>query len=88
MQRQKSKPIFIAETYSNGDTPKQLLARSRHLLYKSSDRWTENQQLRADILFRLYPAIARAYHLANGLRHIYNLKIKRGGYYDQTGLLV
>lgn len=72
------KQTYVAETYSNGDTPKQLLARSRHLLYKSSDRWTENQQQRAEILFRLYPDIAKAYHLANGLRHIYNLKIKKG----------
>lgn len=68
---------YIAETYTNGDTPKQLLARSRYLLYKSSDRWTESQQQRADILFRLYPDIAKAYRLANGLRLIYNLKAKK-----------
>ncbi len=68
---------YIAETYSNGDTPKQLLARSRYLLYKSSHRWTERQQHRANILFRHYPDIAKAYQLTNNLRSVYNLKLNK-----------
>ena len=35
---------YTPELLSNGDTLKQLLARSRYLLYKSSSKWTENQQ--------------------------------------------
>jgi transposase len=30
----------------NGDTVKQLLARSRYLLYKSREKWTNNQEER------------------------------------------
>ncbi|MEG1665415.1 hypothetical protein [Chryseobacterium sp.] len=30
------------EIFENGDTRKQLLARSRYLLYKSQEKWTEN----------------------------------------------
>jgi transposase len=38
----------------NGDTVKQLLARSRYLLYKSRQKWTNNQEERAKLLFELY----------------------------------
>lgn len=43
----------------NGDTIKQLLAPSRHLLYKSQKNWTLDQKKRADILFYLYLEILR-----------------------------
>lgn len=44
-------PIVLA----NGDTHKQLLARSRYLLFKSADKWTESQRQRAEVLFETYP---------------------------------
>lgn len=47
----------------NGDTLKQLLARSRYLLYKSEHKWTKNQKERAQILFDKYPDILKAYSL-------------------------
>lgn len=65
------------EIYSNGDSKKQLLARSRHLLYKSPSNWSESQKERADILFKLYPDIEQAYVLTNTLRVIYNQKIEK-----------
>jgi len=46
---------FIPELFENGDTRKQLLARSRYLLFKSPEKWSESQKLRAEILFREYP---------------------------------
>ena len=55
----------------NGDTIKQLLARSRYLLYKNKSKWTANQIERADILFELYPDIEKAYQLAQDLRNIF-----------------
>ena len=67
----KDKPLPI-EVFENGDTRKQLLARSRYLLYKSQEKWTETQQQRAKILFKNYPDIEKAYGLTNGLRQIYN----------------
>ena len=56
----------------NGDSTKQLLARSRYLLYKSLDKWTASQRERAQILFKEYPLIKKAYALVQGLRSIFN----------------
>ncbi|EDM42820.1 IS1167, transposase [unidentified eubacterium SCB49] len=38
---------YTPKLLSNGDTLKQLLARSRYLLYKSSSKWSKNQSNRA-----------------------------------------
>jgi transposase len=54
--------------YSNGDTKRELLARSRYLLFKSAEKWTESQKARARILFDLYPDIKQAYSLSHSLR--------------------
>ena len=54
---------YTPKLFSNGDTLKQLLARSRYLLYKTSSKWTKNQTDRAKILFELYPDIEKAYQL-------------------------
>ena len=63
---------YTSELLSNGDTLKQLLARSRYLLYKKNNKWTENQSERAKILFDLYPDIKKAYHLCQNLSWIFN----------------
>ena len=55
----------------NGDTLKELLARSRYLLFKSADKWTAKQKERARLLFELYPDLKEAYGLAHSLRMIY-----------------
>ena len=62
---------FIANRLENGDTPRQLLARSRYLLFKCKSKWTPSQVHRAEILFKLYPALEQAYDLAQKLGHIY-----------------
>ncbi|MCC9061901.1 transposase [Flavobacterium sp. F-30] len=54
--------VYIPKLLSNGDSVKQLLARSRYLLYKSREKWTQNQQERAQMLFELYPDIKIAYN--------------------------
>jgi transposase len=59
---------FILE---NGDTVKQLLARSRYVLYKNEKKWTIEQKRRADILFYLYPDIHTAYLLSQKLNWIF-----------------
>jgi len=63
---------YNPETFNNGDTRKQLLARSRYLLYKAPNKWTQNQYIRAKILFEQYPDIKKAYNLVQGLRNIFN----------------
>jgi transposase len=67
--KQESKTYF----FSNRDSPKQLLARGRYILYKSQDKWTPNQKQRADILFEQYLDIQKAYKLFQGLKLIFNL---------------
>jgi transposase len=63
---------YIPQLLPNGDSIKQLLARSRYLLYKSREKWTDNQKERARLVFELYPDIKRAYVLSQQLRAIYN----------------
>ena len=58
--------------YPNGDTRKELLMRSRYLLFKSSNNWTERQKERASILFDEYPDIRQAYGLCHSLRMIFS----------------
>lgn len=69
---------YTSPILDNGDTKKQLLARGRYLLYKSRDKWTENQKIRARILFKEYPRIKDAYNLSQQLRLIYNNNTEKG----------
>lgn len=68
---------FNSIVLQNGDSPKQLLARSRYLLFKTPKKWTESQKQRALILFTQYPDIKQAYELSCGLSDIYNRKIEK-----------
>jgi transposase len=77
----KQKKGYHPLILGNGDTIKQLLARSRYVLYKSESKWTNNQTQRAEILFQLYPDIHEAYQLAQSLSWIFeNTKDKIYGY--------
>ena len=57
--------------YKNEDTKKQLLARSRYLLFKPQSNWGERQKERADILFAEFPRIKEAYNLSMMFRSCY-----------------
>jgi len=63
---------YRPDILENGDTKKQLLARSRYLLFKSADKWTDSQKQRAAILFELYPDMKKAYSLTHSLRMIFS----------------
>lgn len=76
LSRECEKP-FVPNRLENGDTEKQLLARSRYLLFKGEDKWTASQVHRAEILFRRYPDLEKAYRLSRSLARIYQTsKIK------------
>ena len=71
---------YINETLSNGDSLKQLLARSRYLLFKNPNKWTLSQAKRAEILFSIYPDLKKAYDLSQNLSWIFeNTKDKTVG---------
>ena len=84
---QESKEIELArevgqphlpELLENGDSLKQLLARSRHLLFKDQDNWTPSQLQRAEILFQRYPKLEEAYRLSRELSHIFSKTRDKG----------
>jgi transposase len=66
-----SESSYLPTVFRNGDTARQLLARCRYLLFKSPEKWTERQKLRAEILFEQYPDLQQAYSLTHSLRMIY-----------------
>lgn len=73
IENAKNKSLkYAPELLPNGDTLKQLLARSRYLLYRPSKKWTVNQSKRAEILFQLYPDLEKAYKLCQNLSWIFN----------------
>ncbi len=70
-QARKEKKRYTPVVYENGDTKKQLLARSRYVLFKSSGKWGSQQQERAVVLFREYPKLKAAYDLSMMFRGCY-----------------
>lgn len=69
--------IHKIRIYSNGDTERQLLARSTYLLYKSPEKWTESQKERALILFKNYPRLKVLYGHVMKFRRIYEIDNKK-----------
>jgi transposase len=73
----KTKGIkYQPQILSNGDTNKELLARSKYLLYKFDHQWTANQRKRAQVLFEKYPNLKQIYQLILQFRNIYKHTIK------------
>jgi transposase len=77
LSKEVGKP-FVAEVLANGDTLKQLLARSRYLLFKSKSSWTPSQIHRAEILFERYPTLEQAYNLSIQLGQIFHATKDKG----------
>lgn len=69
----KDKQSYQPEMFANGDTLKQLLARSRYLLFKHQSKWTACQKQRADLLFPRYPLLLKAYNLSIRLGQIFTI---------------
>ena len=68
----KNNTEYKAEVFSNGDTLRQLLARSRYLLFKNPEDWSPSQKQRAEILFDQFDDIKRFYYLSLQLGKIYS----------------
>ena len=67
---------YSPKILANGDTLKELLVRSKYLLYKFDDQWTLNQSKRAKLLFQMYPDLEAIYELTLEFRCIYQNKSK------------
>jgi transposase len=72
-EAKKNKQSHQPEVFTNGDTLKQLLARSRYLLFKHAAKWTVSQKERADLLFPRYPLLLKAYNLSIRLGQIFTV---------------
>lgn len=73
----KEKKIDEPVVYENGDTKKQLLARSHHLLFVSTSQWTDRQKARAEILFQEFPHLHHAYNLSMMFRAWYETRMTK-----------
>jgi transposase len=74
----EQRKTFIPNILENGDTLRQLLVRSRYLLFKQENKWTPTQRQRAEVLFKYYPDLKQAYNLCRELGSIYQgIKDKR-----------
>lgn len=72
-QAKKQGLKYKPKQLSNGDTPKQLLARSRYIIAKKPHQWTDNQKQRAKLLFKIYPQLEIAYKHTLEFRNSYEL---------------
>lgn len=70
--------VYVPDKLENGDTLKQLLARSRYLLFKAENKWTPSQNHRAELLFKYYPDLESAYKLCRELGRIYDKSKHKG----------
>lgn len=67
---------WVPERMENGETKPQIMARSRHIILMHSSKWNDQQRARADILFRMFPDLEKAYNLYLQLVDIFNKKSK------------
>lgn len=69
LAKEVKKP-WVPALLENGDTVKQLLARSRYLLFKKEVNWAPSQRHRAELLFERYPDLEKAYKISQELSTI------------------
>lgn len=73
----QAKKISIKKKkYENGETKKEILARSLWTLCKFESQWTSVQRQRIEILFREFPEIKKAYVLIVAFRNLYGSTLK------------
>lgn len=70
-QAKLAKKVYQPVLLENGDTKKQLLARSRVLLFKPTSKWSDSQLARSIILFKYFPELKKAYDISMMFRNIY-----------------
>ena len=72
--RQQKIP-YRPKVEANGETLRQIMARSKHIMTRNISKWSDAQRKRAGILFGHYPQLKTAYALAMKLTDIYNERI-------------
>jgi transposase len=67
-KNRKNEPQNKVFRYENGETVKEVLAKSRYLLFSFASTWRESQKSRAEVLFREFPEIKKAYDCISRFR--------------------
>ncbi len=70
----KENRLYQPIIYKNGDTKKQLLARSFYPLFKPTNTWSDSQKERMIVLFEEFPNIHHAYNISMMCRAWYENK--------------
>ncbi len=70
----KKKFVSKEKVLANSETPSEILRRSRYLLFKFPDQWTEKQKTRSSVLFSEFPDLEKAYYLGIDFRNWYSKK--------------
>lgn len=71
----QQKTQYRPKMEANGETLRQIMARSKHIMTRNISKWSDSQRKRAEILFEHYPQLKTAYGLSMKLTDIYNEKI-------------
>lgn len=72
-REQKTK--YTPEIEANGETLRQIMARSKHIMTRNMSKWNNAQRKRAEIFFGHFPQLRTAYELSMKLTGIYNERI-------------
>ncbi|WP_414692262.1 transposase [Pedobacter sp. CFBP9032] len=64
---------YQPDIFPKGDTLKQLLSRSKYLLFEHYIKWTAIQKHRTELLFERYPQLKKAYQISLTLGDIFKL---------------
>jgi len=70
----RQKFVYKEKVLPNSETPSEILRRSRYLLYKFPEQWTQKQKARANVLFLEFPNLEKAYNLSIKFRNWYSKK--------------
>lgn len=74
LSRQR-KEQYRPKVEANGETLRQIMARSKLIMTRNMSKWNDSQRQRAGILFEHYPQLKTAYNLSMKLTDIYNERI-------------
>lgn len=77
-QAKKNGKSYKPAICSNGETKRQLLARSRQALMMNSSKWNDVQRTRAELVFEEFPILKQTYDIAMQLTHIFNKNYSKG----------
>ena len=78
LQAKNEGRTYKPETCENGETKRQLLARSRMALMTNSSKWDNTQKTRAELVFKEFPILKLTYDIAMQLTNIFNKNYSKG----------